>query len=295
VILVTGATEQVGFHLLEELVEARAPATALVRVEAQAGGLPTGVEHAVGSLDDPPPAGVLTQFDEVFLHSPDTELQVDLEMTFLDALVDAAHSPHVVKVATDGFQDPQCHVRFMRNHRLIAKHLESVGLPVTYLALLTPMESLLGLADVMRDEGVIPLPAGGGRIGFVATSDVAAVAAHVLSTPGHEDRTYVLSGPEALSYADVAAQVSALFATTVEYVDSPAKREAERLRRAGVPHWEVEGALELYEWIRYGGQDTVTDEVEQATGGGPRPLADWLTELRGAFVGRPPDLPPPQL
>jgi NAD(P)H dehydrogenase (quinone) len=294
-ILVTGATGPLGHHLLEDLADQRVAATAMVRVEAEAGGLPTGVEHVVATLEDPPPPSLLQEYDHVLLTSPATEQQADLEVTFVDALVAAGHRPHVVKVATDGFQDPQCQVRFMRSDRQVAKHLDALGLPVTYLAALTYMESLLGLADVMRDEALVPVPAGDGKVGFVATSDVARVAAHVLTHPGHEDRVYVVSGPEALGYQDVAERVSALFATTVEYVDTPAAQYADRLRSSGLPDWEVAGSLELFDWVRHGAQDSVTDEVERATGEAARPLTDWLRELRGAFLGRPADLPPPQL
>ncbi|MDQ1620493.1 MAG: hypothetical protein QOE19_3062, partial [Actinomycetota bacterium] len=61
-----------------------------------------------------------------------------------------------------------------------------------------------------------------------------------------------------------------------------------------LPSWEIDGELELFEWIRAGAADVVTDEVRTATGEDPRPLEDWLRELRGAFVGRPSDLPPPR-
>jgi NAD(P)H dehydrogenase (quinone) len=295
VILVTGATGQVGRHLLGDLADASVPTTAMVRVEPQAADLPTGVDHLVATLDDPPGPEALQQFDEVFLLSAVSEHQAELEIGFVDALLTAGHRPHVVKVAEDGFQDPHCVVRFMHSHREVAKHLDALDLPVTYLAPLTYMESLLGLADDIRDAGEIPVPAAAGRVGFVATSDVAAVAAHVLTTPGHEDRVYVVSGPETLSYADVAARMSALFATTVEHVDLPAASYAERLRDRGATDWEVAGTVELFEWIQSGAQDQVTDEVQRATGEPARPLTDWLTELRGAFVGRPVGLSPPQM
>jgi len=48
-----------------------------------------------------------------------------------------------VKVAADGFQDPDCHVRFMRSHWQVALHLDATGLPVTYLAPSRYMENLV--------------------------------------------------------------------------------------------------------------------------------------------------------
>jgi len=294
VILVTGATGQVGYHLMEELADAGAEATALVRVEAKAADLPGSPEHVVASLDDPPPAEVLQAFDRVFLLSPAHEGQVELETIFIDALVAAGHRPHVVKIALDGFQDPDSDVRFMRTHRQIAVHLDATGLPVTYLAPSLFMENLLEAADTIRDLGTIFAPAGQGRIGFVAASDVARVAARILTDDGggHEDQTYVLTGPEALSYADVAARVSAVFAREVDYDDLAEALAKEQMQASGLSAWQVDGNLELFDWIRHGATDSVTSTVRDLTGDDPQTIEDWLSEMRAAFVGRPEDLPP---
>jgi len=266
----------------------------MVRVEAKAADLPGSPQHVVASLDDPPAAEVLRAFDRVFLLSPAHEGQVELETIFIDALVAAGHRPHVVKIAVDGFQDPDCDVRFMRTHRQIAVHLEATGLPVTYLAANLFMENLLEAADTIRDQGTIFAPAGQGRIGFVAASDVARVAARILtdSDGGHEDQTYVPTGPEALSYADVAARVSAVFAREVDYDDLAEAQAKEQMQASGLSPWQIDGNLELFDWIRHGATDSVTSTVRELTGDDPQTIEDWLSEMRAAFVGRPEDLPP---
>jgi uncharacterized protein YbjT (DUF2867 family) len=293
VILVTGATGRVGYRLMEALADAGAGATAMVRVEAKAADLPGEPQHVVASFDDPPPAGILRGFDRVFLLSPANEEQATLETVFIDALVSAGHRPHVVKVAADGFQDPDCDVRFMRSHRQVALHLGAVGLPVTYLAPSMYMENLASAADSIREDGRIAAPAGRGKVAFVAASDVAAVAAQVLTSPGHQDTTYVLTGPEALGYADVAARFSAVFGREVGYASQPARRAREIMLARGLSPWQADGVLEHFEWIRHGGAGAVTGTVREVTGADPRPIEDWLAEFRGTFVGRPPDLPPP--
>jgi NAD(P)H dehydrogenase (quinone) len=287
VILVTGATGQVGYHLMEALADAGAEATAMVRVPAKAADLPGSPRHIVGTLDGPPPADVLQAFDRVFLLSPAHEGQVELELIFIDALAAAGHRPHVVKMAADGFQDPDCDVRFMRSHREIAVHLDRTGLPVTYLAPNLYMENLLEAADTIRDQGMIYAPAGAGRIGFVAASDVAKAAAKVLTGQGDQDQTYVLSGPEALSYADVAAQVSAVFARQVDYDDMPELAARDQMLASGLSPWQADGAVELFEWIRAGGMDAVTSAVPDLTGQDARTIEDWLSDQRAAFLAPP--------
>ena len=235
----------------------------------------------------------MREFDRVFLLSPAQEEQASLEIVFIDAIAAAGHRPHVVKVAADGFQDPDNEVRFMRSHRQVAAHLDALGLPVTYLAPSLYMETLLEAAGTILEEGVIRAPAGRGRVGFVAARDVAAVAARVLTSPGHEDATYVLTGPEALSYADVAERVSEVFARQVDFENQTASRARKAMLDSGLDHWAAEGRLELFEWIRQGGADTMTTTVREVTGADPRPIEDWLENARAGFTGPPPDTRPP--
>jgi NAD(P)H dehydrogenase (quinone) len=285
VILVTGATGRVGYRLMEALADARADATAMVRVEAKAADLPGTAGHVVATLDDPPPAQVLREFDRIFLLSPEVEEQVELERAFINAVAKAGHRPHIVKLCADGFQDPGCDVRFMLAHRQIAYHLDSVGLPVTYLAAATYMDDLLGEAEEIQRTGEIRASAGPGRAGFIAATDVALAAAHVLTTDGHDGDTYVVTGPEALSYADIARRFSTVFGRRVEYADLPSDRIRDLLLEIGRTPWQADGDVERFDWIKQGGAATVTGTVREFTGADPRPLQEWLADSRATFTG----------
>jgi uncharacterized protein YbjT (DUF2867 family) len=283
-ILVTGATGQVGYRLVEELRDAHEPVTGMVRVEAKALDLPPAVGHVVATLDGPPPPEVLRTFDQIFLMSPSIEEQAELEISFVDAVVAAGHGPYLVKLAADGFQDPDCHVRFMRSHRQVATHIAATGLPVTYIAPNLYMENLLTATDTIRQEGVVSAPAGDGRVAFVAAADVATVAACALTAEGTDD-IYVIGGPEALSYTDVAARISAVFARQVDYLDITPAEARSTMLAAGVPEWQAEGMLELFGWARSGACAAVTDDARALTGEPARPLERWLDEQRAPFLG----------
>jgi uncharacterized protein YbjT (DUF2867 family) len=292
VILVTGATGRVGYPLLEALADTGAEVTAMVRVPAKGADLPGSAKYIVASLDDPPPAEVLQQFDRIFLLSPALEEQAELEIRFIDAVLAAGHRPHIVKMAADGFQDPGVDVRFARSHREIAAHLEASGLPVSYLAPGIYMETLLAAADRIRRESLLYTPSGPGRAAYVAASDVADVAARVLTSPGHEDSTYVLTGPEALSGPQLAKRISSVFARDVGYTDLPATQARAELLASGLSQWEVDGALELYDWVRQGGAAKVTADVPEVAGHPATSVVDWLDDSRAAFLGEPPEVPP---
>jgi NAD(P)H dehydrogenase (quinone) len=284
VILVTGATGRVGYHLMEALADKHADVTAMVRVEAEAAELPGEPGHVVATLDGPPPATVLQQFDQIFLLSPEVEEQTALETVFIDAIVAAGHRPHIVKMCADGFQDPDNEVRFMLSHRQVALHLDALGLPVTYLASALYMEDLIGSAETIRRTGTIAAPAGKGRVGWIAATDVANAAAQVLTSPGHENTTYVLTGPKALGYREIAARFSAVFAWQVGYEDQKPERARELMLANGLTRWEADGNLERFEWIRQGGAATVTSTVRDLTGTDPRPLDEWLSDSRQTFL-----------
>ena len=283
-ILVTGATGRVGYRLMEALADARADATAMVRVEAKAADLPGTARYVVATLDDPPDAQVLREFDRIFLLSPEVEEQVELERAFINAVAKAGHRPHIVKLCADGFQDPGCDVRFMLAHRQIAYHLDSVGLPVTYLAAATYMDDLLGEAEEIQRTGEIRASAGHGRSGFIASTDVAAAAARILTSDDHSGDTYVVTGPETIGYAQIAAQFGAVFGRKVEYADLPATRMRDLLLERGRTPWQADGDVERFDWIRQGGAKTVTGTVSELTGTDPRPVAEWLADSRETFT-----------
>ncbi len=287
-ILVTGGTGRVGYPLLEALADARAEAVAMVRVEAKGLDLPGQGENLVGTFDDPPAAEQLQAFDRVFLLSPSSEAQAELEIAFIDALAAAGHGPHVVKVAADGFTDPGCDVRFMRSHREIATHLDATGLPVSYLAPAPYMEMLLPTAEAIRREATLYAPAGHGHVGFVAAADVADAAAQVLTGPvppaDDEPAMFTLTGPESLTYANVAARISAVFARHVRYSSQRDDLAREELLGSGLAPWDVEGLLELFAWIREGGAGQLTSHVREVTRHPPRGLTDWLEGNRATFL-----------
>jgi len=281
---VTGAPGLVGYRLLEALADKGADVTAMVEVEAEAADLPGTPGHVVATLDGPPAAAELREFDRIFLLSPEEEEQAALETVFIDAVAAAGRRPHIVKVCADGFQDPDCEVRFMRSDRQVAAHLDALGLPVTYLASAIYMETLLDSAEDIRRTGTIAAPAGKGHVGWVAGTDVAGAAAQVLTSAGHENATYVITGPEALGYRDVAARFSAVFAWQVDYEDQSPARAREAMLASGLTPWQADGNLERFEWIREGGAATVTGTVHELTGTGPRPLQDWLSDSRASFL-----------
>jgi uncharacterized protein YbjT (DUF2867 family) len=109
------------------------------------------------------------------------------------------------------------------------------------------------------------------------------VAAALLSSSGHEGKAYDVTGPEALSYEDVATKLSAALGRRITYLAASDDAIRSALDGFGLPPWFAGSLVDLYQDYRRSGTDgyaaQVTDAVQQLTGRAPRTLDQLLTEL----------------
>jgi uncharacterized protein YbjT (DUF2867 family) len=178
-------------------------------------------------------------------------------------------------------------VAFARWHGEIDRHLAESGLPHTLLLPSGFMQNFLASAQYVADQGVLYGMFGEGRVAFIDARDIAAVAAELLTKPGHQGASYTLTGPEALSAADVAERLSAATGHQVRYVDLPPDVFGQGLAGAGMPGWLVDGVVESNTILAAGHDATVTNEVARLTGRPPRTFAQFAADHRVAFGGQP--------
>ena len=131
-------------------------------------------------------------------------------------------------------------------------------------------------------DGVIRGPAGDGRVAAVAITDVADVATAVLQQPGaHDGATYVLSGPQALTLDEAAAQIGAATDRVVTY-HRETKQEAYASRASyAAPAWQVDAWVSTYTAIAAGEAEQITDHVERLSGHPATSLAQLLNGMGG--------------
>lgn len=282
-ILVTGATGNVGSHLTRELVKRGEPVRAFVRdVDKARVMLGPDVEHAVGDFGDPPSiTAALDGVGRVFLLTPSHPEMVTYERTILEAAV-AAGVRRVVKMSTVG-ADSGSDGRFASWQGQCEELLKASGIPAVILRSSYHMTNVLFFAELIRAAGKIFAPVDDAKIAMVDRRDLAAIAALALTEDGHDGRTYVLTGPLAITYHDVAEQLSQVLGKTVVFVDVPDEAAVGAAMKAGEPEWLAHGVVEVNRQLKSGIAAQTSDVVRVLLGREPHSFADFVRDTAAAF------------
>jgi uncharacterized protein YbjT (DUF2867 family) len=283
-ILITGATGTIGRELVDLAsasgmhirAMARQPQQAATRIHAR--GRESAIEWVHGDLSAPETLPrALDGVERAFLLSPADPRQAELEEGFI-AAASAAGVGHVIKISARGaaldasFPGGRLHAR-------IERALERSGLAFTHLRPHLFMQNLLRSAAAIRDQGKIFAPMADARISLIDARDVAAVAAVVLREGSrHAGKCYELTGPEALSFADIAAHLGTAAGRPVMYVDVPSEDARKAMLQRGMPEWLVDNVLALHACFRTGQWSAVEPAVREVTGSPARSFLEFARE-----------------
>jgi nucleoside-diphosphate-sugar epimerase len=137
-------------------------------------------------------------------------------------------------------------------------------------------------ADIVEHNDLF-IPAGNGRTAFIDVRDIGAVAARVLTEPGHENTTYALTGRESLTYGEVADIMSAELGRPITYSDPSPLAFARRMRRRGHP-WGYIAVMEgIYLTTRLGRAELVYPEASHLLGRAPITMRQYVRDYAAAF------------
>ena len=283
-ILITGATGNVGTELARLLSTQGVPFRTMVRSPEAAQKIEAlaGAELVAGDFSAPEiVARALTGIERAFLLTPSSEQAEAQQSSFVDT-ARRVGVRHVIKLS-QWAADASSPVRFLRYHAVIEQAIRSSGLAFTFLRPNLFMQGLLGFRDSIVREGRFYAAAGEARISAVDVRDIAAVAAEALTGPGHEGHTYDITGPEALSHAEMADRLSTALGRHIEYIDAPSADMRQALLGVGFPTWQADGLIEDYEHYRRGEASDVTSTVQEITGQAARSFAQFARDYAPAF------------
>ncbi len=291
-ILVTGATGLNGGEVVRLLSARGIPVRALVRDPAKAGALSAlpGVEVVTGDMARPETlAGPLRGVERALLISSSDPAMLDVQTSFIGA-AKRAGVRHVVKLSGI-MPELDSPFRFARMHAEIERRLEASGLAFTHLRAGEFMQAYFRQVPPILAKGALFLPMEQARIASIDVADIAEVAVSVLTDSGHEGQAYPLTGPEALTMADVAEQLSTATGNAIRYVPV-APEDAKRANlAAGMPPFLAEALVELFAERRKGKESQVSPIIATVFGRQPTRFADFAARHAAVFRG---DVPVPR-
>ena len=285
-ILVTGATGNTGRAVVDALAERGAPVRAMVRKEADRGKLAAGVEVIVADFDDSAAvAAALDGAERAYLVTPSSEQAEEQQKRFAD-LAAKTGTRHLVVLSQLGSEE-HSPVRFLRYHAAVEQHVRDLGIGYTFLRPNLYFQGLLMFAGSISAQGTFFAPIGDATVSAVDVRDIAAVAAVALTEPGHEGATYTLTGPQAITHAQIAAALTTALGRTVTFTDVPPEAFAGSIRGL-LPPWQVDGLLEDYAHYRRGEAAAVSSAVAEVTGTAPRSIEQFARDYATVFAGESP-------
>jgi uncharacterized protein YbjT (DUF2867 family) len=276
-ILVTGATGNVGRHVLSQLGAAGA---ADVRALVRPGGTAParGVDVATGSLDDPDGlAAALTGVETVFLVWP--FLATEGAPAVLEAI--CRHARRLVYLSSIGVGGPEEKGDpIFTLHADMERLIEECGLPRTVLRADTIASNTLGWAEQIRTTGVVrgPLTA---ATAVIDPRDIAAVAARALTDDAHVGAIHRLTGPRVIGRPEQVQAIGAAIGRELRFEEVPVRDARARMLADGRPPALVDALLSAAE--TRSASTLVTSTVADVAGDPPRSFQRWARDHSDAF------------
>ncbi len=284
-LLITGATGSVSSALWATLQGSDFDIRALIRDQAKAAPLQDqGVQVVVGDLDDPrslPP--VFKGVQDLWLLVPNGPRAPENSMNAVWAARQAGVERVVRLSAIDAAHDAP--TRSGRLHALSDRELQASGMRWTILRPGWFMQNLLNEAGDISARGTFSLNAADGRLAMIDVRDIAEFAARVLTDgPQHHDgKTYTPTGPQSVSFVDVAQRLTRILGKPVGYM--PVSDEAQRkaLLDHGIPTWITDMLIEHSQAYAAGWGNYTSSDFLDIVGHPPRDIDDFIRDHVAAF------------
>lgn len=282
-ILLTGATGKTGGETARQLAAAGIRFRALVRNPGKASELrELGADLAIGDIGD---VDVLRKafdgVDKALLVLPNVEDQLTLEKRFTDEAARAGVEHLVYLSSLESV--PESTNPITQNHVAAENYIRQSGLNYTLIRPTFFMQIFEGSAPKIKATGKITMPAGNGTVACTDLRDVAAVIVKVFTEAGHENQSYDLTGPELLTFGEIADRFSAVLGRPIEYIDQPMEEFKNVLRSVNLSDWRTEAVGLEFVAIANGAIDHTTNKVEELLGRPPISLKQFIRDKLDLF------------
>ena len=282
-LLVTGAAGHLGRATLETLLSTGSHHRIVAssrRPETLADFAAKGVEVRKADFDDAASLDLAFRgIDRLLIVSTDALDRPGRRFEQHKRAIDAAvrqgvkHVVYTSVVRADEIDSP---LILAQDHNLTEAALERSGLDYTILRNNWYAENLLGDIQYALSAGALTTASGDGKVGWVTRQDCARSAAAALSSDFTGKRKLDITGPEALTMAQIARILSEVSGKPVTYAAVPSTVRKGILEQAGLPGFVADVLVNAEEAMAQGWLATAPGDVESLTGSEPPPLADFL-------------------
>ena len=283
-ILVTGATGNNGLEVVKRLAKQNVPVRAMVRDRNRASAISAlpNVELVEGDFDRPETVlSALAGVDRAFLLTNSTERAEAQQLAFVEA-AQQSKVKHIVKLSQFA-ADANSPVRFLRYHAAVEAAIQALGMAYTFLRPNLFMQGLLNFRSTIADQNAFYAAIADAKVSVVDVRDTADVAVAALTEAGHEGKIYTLTGPQALTHADMAERLSAELGRQIAFVDVSPEAMRDSLLGFGMPVWQADGLLEDYAHYRRNEAAAITSGVQDAIAKNPRSFEEFARDYATAF------------
>lgn len=282
-ILIAGATGTNGQLLTSRLATAGYSVRALVRNFSSAKSLlQPNVQLFEGDLNNPDSLeAAFENVNRAFIATAITPNTVELFQNFFDAAKNTTGA-HIVKFSALGAGDKTKSI-IQQQHTESDEALIASGLPYTILRPNSFYQNMLWSADSIRANGKFYLPFGDSKQSLVDVRDLTEVAFQAFTKAGHRDKIYELTGPEGLSYYDVAQQLSTILGKEVTYIPISNDAALQGMLDSGMPEWTARALAELYSAFVTGEYADTNKNIQIIASKSATTFETWADENKSGF------------
>jgi uncharacterized protein YbjT (DUF2867 family) len=278
-ILVTGASSKAGGEIVRGLTESGARVRATVPLRGGPSPETSGDTVAVDFTEPRTLYPALSGVDKAVVIVPETSAMGAVTQN----LVAAAERAGVAHLLLVSFlhADLVTGGSVLRWHREAEEAVRASSVPSTIVRPNYYMQNFLSAYSPAASLG-------SGRVSYIDAADVAAVIGSILLGGGHEDLTYSLTGPRALSREEVSALLGGGEAPGDRPEAQGQDEACEQRRRSGMTA-DLRALCEFWATVGEERFADVTPDFEQLMGRAPRTFERFVREHRGELQGRPPE------
>lgn len=280
-ILVAGATGNTGSEIVKQLLERGIQFKAMSRKKSK-GETNAGVNWVEGDFVDI--VSLVSAFagvERVYIAMP---AHPDNEVWINNVIIASkkAGAKHIIKLSGIGVcLDAGSEI--IRVHAKTDAMIMQSGLVYTLLRPNSFYQNIFSSIPTIKKQGAVYSVMSDSVLSFIDIRDVAAVAVKALSETGHDNKTYNLTGPEALSYFDIVKKIGFFTGKDITLYPINKDQAESAMLKAGVSEWRADKLSEILAWFAKGKYDAVTSDVESVLGRFPYSFDEFLDEYKDRF------------